>query len=173
MRTRLPAGPAATVCQALGKRQGSPGGLELCWGSPGSVSALLLTSTVTLTGHSAPLQMSISSLPGAGEDQSEGRVSPALTRHRVGAHRCAGHPDVLVTNPPSMPAATFAGRWPRRGQEQCLALVPEQAPPPHLPIWEDHQVTTSFCVFTPRTLTLEGSGGSGGTTISVKKACGF
>ena len=87
-------------------------------------------------GHSAPLQMSLSLLPGAGEDTGRAVLSPAPTGHRVGTHRCAGHPSVLVPSAPSLPSAAPAGRLPPWGQQQCVASVPEQDS--RLLLCEDH-----------------------------------
>ena len=132
MRTHLAAGPVATVCQALRKHQG-----QRTWALLGFPRVRLSSAAhqhVTSTGHSTPLQMSLSLLPGAGEDTGRAVLSPALTGHRVGAHRSAGHPSVLVPSAPSLPSAAPAG--PPWGQKQCMASVPEQEP--RLLLREDH-----------------------------------
>lgn len=129
-------------CHRLPGPQETPGQPQRTWALLGFPRVRLSSAAhqhVTSTGHSTPLQMSLSLLPGAGEDTGRAVLSPALTGHRVGAHRSAGHPSVLVPSAPSLPSAAPAGRLPPWGQKQCMASVPEQEP--RLLLCEDHWLT--------------------------------
>lgn len=126
-------------CHRLRGPQETPGQPQRTWASLGFPRVRLSSAAhqhVTSTGHSAPLEMSLGLLPGAGEDTGRAVLSPAPTGHRVGTNRCAGHPRVLVPSAPSLPSAAPAGRWPPWGQKQCMASIPEQDP--HLLLREDH-----------------------------------
>lgn len=118
-------------CHRLRGPQETPGQPQRTWALLGFPRVRLSSAAhqhVTSTGHSAPLEMSLGLLPGAGEDTGRAVLSPALTGHRVGTHRCAGTPVSLCPALPPCPQPPLQGAGHHGGRSSAWPPFPSKTP---------------------------------------------